>query len=119
MAGDVPQTALGLYYNAADVTCLASSKEGRPNVLIESLACGTPVVATNVWGNPEIVTDVRVGTLVERSPEAFAKALAEALFHAYDRDFVRRFSETFSWEESVDRILARYSEQGSKAHGGE
>lgn len=119
LAGDVPQTALGLYYNAADVTCLASSKEGRPNALIESLACGTPVVATNVWGNPEIVTDVRVGTLVERNPEAFAQALAEALFHAYDRGFVRRFSETFSWEESVDRILARYSEQGSKAHGGE
>jgi glycosyltransferase involved in cell wall biosynthesis len=108
-AGDVPQQDLGLYYNAADVTCLASSKEGRPNVLIESLACGTPVVATNVWGIPEIVTDVRVGTLVGRTAPEFAEALAYALFHQYEREFIREFSDSFSWEDSVGRIVARYS----------
>lgn len=119
LAGDIPQPVLGLFYNAADVTCLASSKEGRPNVLIESLACGTPVVATDVWGIPEIVTDARVGTLVGRTAEELAPALADALFHGYDREFVRKFSNSFSWEESVDRILARYSVQGLKGHGGE
>ncbi|MBT1159328.1 glycosyltransferase [Aminobacter anthyllidis] len=118
LAGDIPQSVLGLFYNAADVTCLASSKEGRPNVLIESLACGTPVVATDVWGIPEIVTDTRVGTLVGRTAEEFAQALADALFHGYDRDFISEFSNLFSWQQSVDRILARYSEHGAKGHGG-
>lgn len=50
----VPHSQLGDYYGAADLTVLTSRSEGVPNVLLESLACGTPFVASNVGGVPEI-----------------------------------------------------------------
>jgi len=70
------------YYNAADVSALASSREGWPNVLFESLACGRPVVATDVHGNSECLSRPEYGILVpERSGSAFAHSLTEALWH--------------------------------------
>jgi glycosyltransferase involved in cell wall biosynthesis len=79
LLGHVRHTELINWYSAADVFCLASSREGWANVIMESMACGTPVVATNVWGAPEIITDPDVGILVERNPEAISKALIHAL----------------------------------------
>jgi glycosyltransferase involved in cell wall biosynthesis len=53
MLGYVEHRLLPLLYNAADVTVVPSYSEGSPLTIPESLACGTPVVATNVGGNPE------------------------------------------------------------------
>ena len=53
------------YYNVADVFCLPSQSEGTPNVVIESLLCGTPVVASKVGGLPYIIEEGRNGFLVE------------------------------------------------------
>ncbi|MEX0758737.1 MAG: glycosyltransferase, partial [Tistlia sp.] len=61
--GALPHDALLEVYNAADVTALASSREGFPNVLLESIACGTPVVASRVWGTPELITSPSIGRL--------------------------------------------------------
>ena len=66
---------------AADVTALSSHSEGVPNVLLESIACGTPFVGTRVGGVPEIA-DLSIDRLVPvRDPEALAQALAETLAH--------------------------------------
>src|SRR5271157_1503828 len=53
--GAVPNEQLRTYFSAADVSCLASRQEGWPNVVLESLACGTPVVATAVGAAPQLL----------------------------------------------------------------
>lgn len=74
--GSVEHSKLIDWYNAADVLCLPSLAEGCPNVVLESLACGTPVVASNVGGLPELINDKSKGMLV--SP-ANSHALADSL----------------------------------------
>ena len=106
LVGSVPNAELAKWYSAADVLVLASSREGWANVLLEAMACGTPVVATDIWGTPEVVADARVGRLVaERSGSAFAEALGALLAAAPDRAAVRAYAEGFSWDDTSRRQL--------------
>jgi teichuronic acid biosynthesis glycosyltransferase TuaC len=94
----LPQDRLASLYNAADVLVLASVREGCPNVLLEALACGTPVVAAAVGGVPEIVRDDAAGRLVaERTPAAFARAIRDLLADPPARAAVRAYAERFDW----------------------
>jgi glycosyltransferase involved in cell wall biosynthesis len=96
--GVMPQEGLAAAYDAADVLVLASAREGYPNVLLEALACGTPVVATAVGGVPEIVRDSVAGRLVEkRSPEALAGAIRDLLADPPARAATRAYAERFAW----------------------
>jgi glycosyltransferase involved in cell wall biosynthesis len=96
--GPVPQDRLADLYNAADVLVLASTREGCPNVLLEALACGTPVVAAAAGGVPEIVRDPVAGRLVaERTPEAFADAVRDLLADPPAGAAVRAYAERFDW----------------------
>lgn len=105
----VPQHILQRYYAAADLTVLTSTREGMPNVLLESLACGTPVVATAVGGATEIVTEPVAGRLVRsRSPEAFAAACNEVLSGPRDTQAVRGFGERFGWGPPIAEQLALF-----------
>ena len=83
---------------AADVFCLPSHSEGCPNVVLEALACGRPVVATTVGGIPELV-DSSCGILVPpRAPEQLALALAETLTRPWDAAAITaRFAR--SWDD--------------------
>jgi glycosyltransferase involved in cell wall biosynthesis len=101
LAGSVPNQQMAMWYSAADLLVLASSREGWANVLLESMACGTPVVATRIWGTPEVVSERAVGLLVDRrEAPALADAVLEALWEPRDRAEVRRYAERFGWHET-------------------
>jgi glycosyltransferase involved in cell wall biosynthesis len=105
-AGPRPHAELRRWFSAADVSVLATQSEGWPNVLLESLACGTPVVATHVGGAPEIVRHREDGLLV---PFGDAAALRDALLLAvkqpWDRRAIVRHAQPFDWSESVEHAL--------------
>ena len=98
LAGDVPHEALPSYYAAADLFALATEREGWPNAILESLACGTPVLATPVGGVPEILRSDRVGLMAEGDDERFAAALEGGLTRAWDRSEIARFAAGHAWE---------------------
>jgi len=100
--GAVPQEQLRQYYGAADILVLASSREGWANVLLEAMACGTPVVATAIWGTPEVVTEPVAGVLMrERTAAALIEAVRSLLSAYPDHDAVRRYAERFGWESTT------------------
>ncbi|MEM7501115.1 MAG: glycosyltransferase [Pseudomonadota bacterium] len=103
--GRLERPALVDAYNAADILVLASSREGMANVLLESMSCGTPVVATDVWGAPEVVGD-RSGELVaSRDPADLAKGVERLLQRGVTRAGVRQHAEQFSWQATTDGQL--------------
>jgi glycosyltransferase involved in cell wall biosynthesis len=106
LLGTLSQQQLVEVYNAADVLILASSREGLANVLLESMACGTPVVATNIGGTPEVIKKPEAGILIkERTVKGIVDAVT-TLFDSYpDRNETRNYAEGFSWQETVDNLL--------------
>lgn len=116
LAGVVPNAELARWYSAADVLVLASSREGWPNVLLEAMACGTPVVATRVGGVPEIVQSAAAGRVVaERTGAAFAGAISELLGARSDRTRVRQYAEGFSWDRTSQDQLSLFNALAARA----
>ena len=108
--GVIPHAELCDYYNAADAMVLASSREGMPNVVLEAMACGTPVVATPVGGTPELITTDEAGQLMrERSPEALVSAWNKLRAAKPDRVATRRFAERLGWQPVIESQCALYA----------
>jgi glycosyltransferase involved in cell wall biosynthesis len=96
---------VALWMTAANVVTLPSYMEGCPNVVLEALACGRPVVATEVGGIPEIMNDT-CGRLI---PPRNADALAEALDFVLDREWdAGAISARWGrgWDTVADELLA-------------
>jgi teichuronic acid biosynthesis glycosyltransferase TuaC len=104
LVGEIAHERLASWYNAADVFCLASVREGWPNVVLESLACGTPVVAVPAGGIPEILSSEKIGTIVGRHPKEMADGIAVALERAWNRDALLAHARQHSWESTADAV---------------
>jgi teichuronic acid biosynthesis glycosyltransferase TuaC len=109
--GVLDQNQLSRLYNAIDALVLASSREGWANVLLEAMACGTPVVASAVWGTPEVVAAPAAGVLMSSLDAAGVTGGVERLFAALPRrDETRRYSEGFGWEATTRGQLSLFRE---------
>lgn len=109
--GQVAHEQLAPLYSAADVSVLASSSEGWANVLLEAMACGTPVAATNVSGTPEVVQAPEAGVLIEtRTPQGIAAAIRGLLANLPARTQTRAYAEQFSWEATTAGQMQMFTE---------
>ncbi|MBK4734291.1 glycosyltransferase family 4 protein [Noviherbaspirillum pedocola] len=107
--GPLPQSELRNWYGGADALVLASSREGWANVLLESMACGTPVVASNVWGTPEVVAAPEAGVLMaERTPRGVADAVRQLQAAYPSHEATRRYAERFSWDDTTQGQLTLF-----------
>ena len=107
--GAMPQAKLRTLYSAVDCLVLASSREGWANVLLEAMACGTPVVATNVWGTPEVVASSEAGVLMdERSAGGIVRGVAILRAALPTRSATRAYAEQFSWQPTTEGQLALF-----------
>lgn len=95
--------------SAADVFVLATRNEGWANVFLEAMACGLPVVTTDVGGNPEVVCDPALGTLVPLGDSAaLAAAIGAALARDWDRAAIRAYAQANGWERRVETLVAAF-----------
>ncbi len=99
MPGAIEPAALPPWYRAADAMVLASSREGWPNVVLEALASGTPVIATRVWGTPEILTGCAAGLLVDATVEGLREGLER--LDELDSSAARPWAEKHTWDSTV------------------
>lgn len=107
LVGAQPHGSLPAWYNASDMFCLASLNEGCPNVVLEAIACGLPIVTTQVGA--EIVVSDSIGIITERTPTNFQTAIQEALSRKWDRDYIVAYARTRTWDEVASQVLKVFS----------
>jgi glycosyltransferase involved in cell wall biosynthesis len=114
LAGFISDGELPLYYNVADFFVLPSkSGEGLPLVALEAMACGLPVVATDVGGIREIMVDGYGEIVPPNNPELLAEAaenLADSDFSSRRNELRRTVEQKFSWDTNVKKLVAIYEE---------
>ena len=95
--------------NAADIFCLPSKNEGTPNVIIESLLCGTPVIASNVGGIPDVIKHGENGYLFEpMNVKKLTNLLIKSLNQNWDRNSIRKSAERFYSSEVIKKYHVLY-----------
>jgi D-inositol-3-phosphate glycosyltransferase len=109
------QDTLHYYFSAADMLVMPSHYESFGMVALEAMACGTPVIASDVGGLHELVKHNKTGIRVKVQD---LDALAHAIERLLDDPALRRrmghaascYAEDFAWSRIVDRLLITYSE---------
>ncbi len=107
--GKVPNDQLHKWYNAADLYCLPSRGEGCPNVLMESLACGCPVVACDVGSVRDIVDTDTMGVVTLNQFESFRSGLLNAFARDFERDGISTSMAGHTWDSCADKVCSIYN----------
>ena len=109
LLGSQPHAELPRLFAAADVMALPSASEGLANVWVEALACGTPIVISDVGGAREVVDRPEAGRLAARDVGAIAAAIGELLHAPPDPQSVRAAALRFTWEANTASLYAHLS----------
>lgn len=107
--GPLPPERLSLPLSAADVFVLPTRNEGWANVILEAMACGLPVITTDVGGNAEVVANPKLGSIVPFGDEAaLAEAVAAALAQDWDRGAIRQYAESHHWDRKIATLVGAF-----------
>lgn len=107
--GPLPHDRLAVALSAADVFVLATSYEGWANVFLEAMACGLPVVTTDVGGNSQVVNDRSLGSLVPFGDALrLRQAIGDALGASWDRARIRAYAQSNSWDQRMQPLIETY-----------
>lgn len=99
LLGARPHSELAKLYGAADALVLASTREGWANVMLEAMACGTPVIAGPAWGSREAISAPEAGMVLDEvGPGSIAQALRQLLSDPPARHATRAHAERFGWD---------------------
>ena len=117
--GPLPHDRLNVALSAADVFVLATSYEGWANVFLEAMACGLPVVTTDVGGNAQVVNDRSLGRIVPfGDTRRLQEAIDEALRIPWDRPSIRAYAESNSWDQRIQPLIDSYHQLLSRGRDG-
>ena len=107
--GFVPQEEIQSFYNMLSLLVLPTESEGLPNVALEAMACGTPVLATSVGGLPDIIEDGETGFLMEdNDPETIRENIKRALSHPEREQISANARELIEKEYRFESAVKRY-----------
>jgi glycosyltransferase involved in cell wall biosynthesis len=112
--GNIPHDDLPALFAAADVMALVSASEGLANAWVESLACGTPIVASDVGGIRELVKSPDAGRIVARDPQTIAAAIKDILANPPSREAVAANVSAFSWDENARQLAEFFRSMAAK-----
>lgn len=109
LAGRVSRDKVPGYLNQLKLLAIPSYSEGLPKVMLEAMACGTPVLATPVGSIPDVIIDGKTGFIMEdNSPECIAKNVIRALTHPKLEEIARNarslVEKGFSYQAAVERF---------------
>ncbi len=106
--GRRPHHEIPIWMNAADLFCLPSIREGRPNALMEALACGTPAVASGVGSVPEIINEGNGRIAQAGDPENLRRQILVCLNRSWDRKTIRESVLGFTWEQCASLYMRTF-----------
>jgi len=114
LTGFISDEDLPVYYNTADFFVLPSkSGEGLPLVALEAMSCGVPVIATDVGGTSEVMTEEYGKLVPPNAPEALAEAILEFSqrdFSALRKNLRKMVEQKYSWDKNVEKLVKIYEE---------
>jgi len=107
--GAVDPAELKVPLSAADLFVLATGNEGWANVFLEAMACGLPVVATDVGGNAEVVCRPELGEIITfGDQQALSDAIDRGLSKDWDRQAIIEHARANSWEIRVEVLIKEF-----------